>query len=494
VRTPRTRALPPPARFILVAALLLAPGPLAAAEDVASRARALIDQGRPAQAVPLLEEAAVAAPEDAEVVFLLGVAYQRTGRHEAALIALNRAAALAPDDGRVFYNLGAVRFALAQWDEAAEAFLAVPPRAPEAAAAAYLNAGLSRYKAGRGEEAKALLARAVTAGPESASADTARRMLDRLASGPNVSASPPPRPSPLTAAFYLGREYDSNVFARPDDATATDLSDWRTTAKGEVAYRMPLGGRFVLTPHCDLYGYWYHAEHAYNYRRHRAWLRLDDRRGALRPRLTWGYDFALLAGEAYLASHWLDGRLTLHRGEAGKVWLRLGVAIEEAPGRQYDYLSGTSWEAALSGYRDALAHGWVYAALRLRYRDRGTDIALGQHGETAWVDYSYASVGPRLKARTDLPARLELTAEAGYEVRRYLSVDRWDGPDAGTKRRLDRRLVGGVTLSRPVAGPLRITLAWIGQLRRSNVGNAVTDYRDRDYERQLYGVFLEGDW
>jgi len=493
------RALRAHLGLLLFAALLLVTGPfgpaLAAAEDVTARARSLIDRGRPAQAVPLLEDAAVATPGDAQVVSLLGIAYHRTGRHREAVIALTHAAALVPEDGElaglIRYNLGAAHFALGDFDAAAEAFLAVPSRAPRAAAAAYLNAGLARYKAGRLPEARDLLAQAIDAEPDGPSADTARRMLDALAPAPAAQASGGRRARASTW-LYVGREFDSNLFAL-NSAASTNLSDGRTTVGGEVEDRIPLSGRYDLTPHYDFYGYWYTNEHAYNYARHRAFLRLEDRNGALRPRLTWGYDFTLLNHDGFVSSHWLEGRLTVHRGRGSRVWVRVGVAAEEAPGHRFDYLSGTSWEAALSGYHRALADGWLYASLRLRYRDRGTaHEVLGTTDVRA--DYSYAAAEPLVRAHTRLPWRVDLTGTAAFEVRRYLNDDTWTDPAFHSKRRVDRDVTGVVTLSRPLVGALRATLSWRGQLRTSNIGNDPADYRNRDYERQIYGVFLEGDW
>jgi len=481
------------ARALLVAAILLAPGGVglaAAGEDVPARARNLIEKGQSARAVPLLEEAAVATPGDPEVVFLLGMAYHQTRRYQDAAIALTHAAALAPDDGVIRYNLGVVQFALGHYDDAAESFLAVPALDPRATAKAYRNAGLARYKAGRVEEAKALLARAIEAEPEGSDAETARRMLDFLSPSPGHRAVAT-RKARLSESLSVGREFDSNVFARPDDGTTTGLSDWRTTLQADVQYRLPVSDRYDLTPRYEFYGHWYHAEHAYNYRRHRVWLRLDDREGTLRPRVTWGYDFAELGGEAYLASNWLEGRLTLRRTERGRVWVRAGVSLDEAPGHQYDYLSGTSWEAVLYGSRDALADGWIYAALRARYRDRGTaNVTYG--GIPVRVDYSYASIEPRVGARTDLPGGLRTTGLLRYEVRQYLHDDTWDLPTRGSKRRLDQRVVADISISRAITRSVRLSLSWTGQIRRSNITAA--DYRDRDYERELYGFFLEGDW
>ncbi|MFN8555833.1 MAG: tetratricopeptide repeat protein [Dehalococcoidia bacterium] len=66
--------------------------------QLAARARALLDLRRPAEALPLLRQAATDAPDDAHPRRLLALALLRTGDPEAALEAAGQAVALDPDD------------------------------------------------------------------------------------------------------------------------------------------------------------------------------------------------------------------------------------------------------------------------------------------------------------------------------------------------------------------------------------------------------------
>jgi tetratricopeptide (TPR) repeat protein len=457
--------------------------------DVAAGAQALIDADRPVEALPLLAEGLAEAPDDPRLRLLLGVALQRAGRVEEAVAAFERAAELAPDSGLARYNLGAAHFALGNWDAAADAFLAVPERDPGIAPAAWLNAGFSRLKAGRTAEGKALLERAVAADPDGASARAANQVLDALAPAPQRPV-PPRAARRVSGAWSVGREYDGNVFALPDDATVTDLSDWRTTLAGEVEARFAVADRYRVTPHYDFDGYRYDTESAYNYRRHRLYLRVDDRKGALRPRLTYGYTFSRLGGEAYVASHWLEGRLTLLRQGRRYVWAQLGAALAEAPGERYDALSGNIWEGTLSAYTPA-GTGWVYGAVTARYLDRGSN-ATTIGGTPVTLDYSYSALAPAVVTSRPLPWRLEGKASLRYEVRRYANPDVWGSPPIGAKRRVDQRATLGLTLARPLRWGIEAELSWRGELRRSNITAA--DYRDRDYTRNVYGVVLKGEF
>jgi tetratricopeptide (TPR) repeat protein len=75
-------------------------------------------------AVPLLEEGLTLAPDDAELLYLLGLALHRSGHHERALAPLVRAVQI---DARVRYGLpyavaGDALAALARWDGALDAY------------------------------------------------------------------------------------------------------------------------------------------------------------------------------------------------------------------------------------------------------------------------------------------------------------------------------------------------------------------------------------
>lgn len=79
---------------------------------------------RPGRAIPLLEEGLALAPNDAELIYLHGVALHRAGRHDAALAQLLDAI---ERDGRLRHGhpysvAGEALLALKRWDDAADAF------------------------------------------------------------------------------------------------------------------------------------------------------------------------------------------------------------------------------------------------------------------------------------------------------------------------------------------------------------------------------------
>jgi tetratricopeptide (TPR) repeat protein len=79
---------------------------------------------RPGRAIPLLEEGLALAPNDAELIYLYGVALHRAGRHDAALAQLLDAI---ERDGRLrhghpYFVAGEALLALKRWDDAADAF------------------------------------------------------------------------------------------------------------------------------------------------------------------------------------------------------------------------------------------------------------------------------------------------------------------------------------------------------------------------------------
>lgn len=79
---------------------------------------------RPRRALPLLEEGLALAPDDAELIYLYGVALHRAGRQEDALARL--LAAIEKDarlrHGHPYFVAGETLLALSRWDDAADAF------------------------------------------------------------------------------------------------------------------------------------------------------------------------------------------------------------------------------------------------------------------------------------------------------------------------------------------------------------------------------------
>jgi tetratricopeptide (TPR) repeat protein len=79
---------------------------------------------RPRRAIPLLQEGLALAPEDAELMYLHGLALHRAGRHDEALVQL---LAAIERDGRLrhghpYFVAGEALLALKRWDDAADAF------------------------------------------------------------------------------------------------------------------------------------------------------------------------------------------------------------------------------------------------------------------------------------------------------------------------------------------------------------------------------------
>jgi len=83
-----------------------------------------IDVLRPRKALPLLEEGLTLAPDDAELLFLYGLALHRAGRHEDALsrllLALEKDSRLR--HGMPYFVAGQALLGLKRWDDAADAF------------------------------------------------------------------------------------------------------------------------------------------------------------------------------------------------------------------------------------------------------------------------------------------------------------------------------------------------------------------------------------
>lgn len=68
---------------------------------------AALDRGQPAEAIELLERAALRVPQASEVQNHLGIAYAAAGRHDAALTAWRRAVELDCDNVAARRNLDA---------------------------------------------------------------------------------------------------------------------------------------------------------------------------------------------------------------------------------------------------------------------------------------------------------------------------------------------------------------------------------------------------
>lgn len=482
---------------LMFPAILAMSEPVQAQDDLNTRANKLIRAGQAASVVPLLEQALAAEPERADLHFLLGIVHFRMGEDASAVQSFRRALELDPQHVRARYNLGAAYFRQEKWDDAVRVFLALPEVAPEMAAAAYLNAGLARIKQGKRDAAKSLFEQAIASDPDSKSADSAQDMLDMLRGKPAASAPPVVRVDAksrkwsdnLSLKVSFGREFDTNVFASPDDQAVSRASDWRTTAKARVIQQNRLTSRFRLTSGYSFFGRWYNSRNQYNYLSHQLFINLKNRGKGLRPTFEYSYGFDQLGRDDYLTHHNFGVGLTLYR-RAGRVFsVKAGLSVDRAPENKYDHLSGTSARLAATGSLSKVGGGKLSGQVTARYLDKKDRVSGAD-----FFSYSYTSLEPAVQWIRRFWWKTRLSLMGRYQLRSYHDADVWTGPPSGSKTRRDHRVTATVKVSRQVFRKIRADVVWQSQITRSNIGDDPNDYINRDYERNLYGLWLHAEW
>jgi tetratricopeptide (TPR) repeat protein len=147
-----------------------------------TRGTLLLSQGKPMDALPLLERAHKLKPGDTDVALNLGGAFIMSGRHRKAVPVLEQAVARAPDNAQLWINLGAAYLGnpITATDErqrrALDAFHKALELDPLARSVAY-NIGLIHRDRGEIDLAIAAFRRAVLADPQD---KDAQRLLERL--------------------------------------------------------------------------------------------------------------------------------------------------------------------------------------------------------------------------------------------------------------------------------------------------------------------------
>jgi tetratricopeptide (TPR) repeat protein len=147
-----------------------------------TRGTRLLSQGKPNEALPLLERAHKLKPGDADAALNLGGAFILSGRHKKAVPVLEQAVARVPDNAQLWINLGAAYLGnpITATDErqrkALDAFHKALEIDPLARSVAY-NIGLIHRDRGEIALAVAAFRRAVLADPHDRDA---RRLLEKL--------------------------------------------------------------------------------------------------------------------------------------------------------------------------------------------------------------------------------------------------------------------------------------------------------------------------
>lgn len=124
----------------------------------------LVADGRPAQAIPLLERSVKTHPTDAADAFALAVAFDRTGNKTGALQQFQRAAALDANDSRVQVSLALALKDVGNATEALEHFAQAARLAPSEAPVR-LNYGVALLESGQAKAAVEQLSEVVRLAP-----------------------------------------------------------------------------------------------------------------------------------------------------------------------------------------------------------------------------------------------------------------------------------------------------------------------------------------
>lgn len=176
---------------LAAAALLAGAVALPAAADV-NEARRMLDEGRAARALDILNERLISAPQDAELRFLRGLALSRLGRQKEAIDVFSGLTRDYPHLPEPFNNLAVIYAQQGDYERARNALEAALATHPSYATA-HENLG-DIYAA----MASASYSRALTLGDSSSGLQAKLRVMEQLGSAPSslaVARAAEPAPS-----------------------------------------------------------------------------------------------------------------------------------------------------------------------------------------------------------------------------------------------------------------------------------------------------------
>jgi tetratricopeptide (TPR) repeat protein len=388
----------------------------AAAADVASPLEHGLARFRArdfAGALPALERAHAAAPDDLDAALVLGITYYRLGRGDAASPLLE-AAARSPD--------------------------------AETAGSAKIFLGLLADARGDQEGARAYF-QAVASSPAASLARAARTWLERE---PRVG-----RPERFTFDLLVRPELDSNVALVPDapgpPSSAAASGDADLLLLAALGVR-PFAGGLVLE---DSVSYRQQARLTrYDLATHSVGVRQGF--GGAHQRLTLAYHFdsAWLAGATYSLGHVAEGRYLRHLTDDLGLGGRYTFAYRDYRADGYVGYSGVAQVAALEaslGGDDAAVQVEVAAAF---VRDDTTDAALTNSG-----------AGGRFALAAGLAPGVGLLVNGAATARRF---------DPAAMGRQDLQLRGDASLYLAISPALAVVVG--GSVSRNASTDAASEY------------------
>lgn len=141
----------------------------------------LVQQQQYEAALPHLEKAVKAQPDDFDAQFQLGFAYSQLNRFQEAMGPMSEAVRLQPDSYEAQFDLGLIYLNLKRVADALPHFQAAAGMHPDGETWYYV--GMASLQAGRNEDALVAMKKSLAADPHGKNADLARQTVELLEQG-----------------------------------------------------------------------------------------------------------------------------------------------------------------------------------------------------------------------------------------------------------------------------------------------------------------------
>lgn len=472
---------PRPGRALLVLCVLLA-APRAVARDDVTKARALLDEGEPRQAIPLLKAAIEQQPDDKQLRLWLARAYLGDGNDFWALRTLATAAERHPEDCNLVLWQAFVQLKQGALPQARELLEAPCAPSPQAEARRSLLLAMVEHGAGQADAAQnhlALAQAARLAFPE-----------DRRAMTSVKSQLDPGFLAPLSGRFDLALGGTTNARAgSPVDPRSQGNSpgSLAVQATGTMRFVSPHRGFARLSLEAEAGGLGYQAEAGREY----SYLLLGGRPGvlftALGKRLLLAYRFEtlLLAGSDTYDS----GPLWFTEAHRGEWELELSPALTFFGGAGRRYFremvrTRTEIDGGVGGGFPLGPNLRVMAALSGRYHDARGDA------------YDQRGVSLLLSADRRLPHRWSARVGILASADDYPRSEGYAGFFSDTEPTADRRdlllRLSASAFAPPFDHRIKLGLTYEFAVRDSTA--SAYDYTDHRVLAKLIWTFTADPW
>lgn len=432
-------------------------------------------------AIAALERVLQLDPTKQYVHYHLGLAYLQGKRYQEALSQLQRAAQFDPQKAATQFYLGQVLSQLKRHSEAPPYFQRALELDPTLTDRAQYYQGLAFYATEHDTQAQTAFQAVVRQAPGTALAQQAQRYLEAIAQRESAQRL-------VQVQGALSLEYDDNVILEPNTVNISNQADGRAVINAAVRLlplRTPtwrLGAEYALfqSLHFDLTDF--------DILSHTAGIFAQYTLPSVTLHATANYNYSLLDNERFSEAFTLQPSAVIKETES---WF----TVASLRYRQNNYFESIPAPQE-SSVRDR--DGWAMRVGAQQYwlfNQRRAFLSLGYAYEAnrgAGTDWEADSHELSLGLQTPLAWGLTLNVQGAYTYYDYLHVNSFaDGVGLGvltaadTRERVDNRLFGAVTLSRPLGRYLTVTGSYAHTTNFTNIDFFA-------YHRNIWSLTLTG--